>query len=256
MRRISLLLLAVAAAPLAAQQPRALTADDYARAEKYLAANTNPLVLGAAVRPSWLPDSRFWYRNTTAGGSEFVLVDPARRTRARAFDHERLASALSAAAGTSYTAVRLPFTEIEFAQAGQAIRVEANGKRFSCDVRSYQCTADTSARREVPRNSVVSPDGKKAAYIREYNLWLRDLETGRETQLTTDGVKDFGYATDNAGWTRSERAILLWSPDSKKIATFQQDERNVGEMYLASTNVGHPTLRAWKYPLPGDSVVA
>ena len=58
---------------------------------------------------------------------------------------------------------------------------------------------------------------------------------GRETQLTTDGVKDFGYATDNAGWTRSDRPILLWSPDSKKIATFQQDQRDVGEMYLVDT---------------------
>ena len=81
------------------------------------------------------------------------------------------------------------------------------------------------------------------------------LATGAETQLTTDGVKDFGYATDNAGWVSSDRPILLWSPDSKKIATFQQDQRGVGEMYLVSTAVGHPKLTAWKYPLPGDAVV-
>ena len=78
---------------------------------------------------------------------------------------------------------------------------------------------------------------------------------GKETQLTTDGVKDFGYATDNAGWTTSDRAILVWSPDSQKIATFQQDQRGVGEMYLVDTTVGHPTLKRWKYPLPGDAVV-
>jgi dipeptidyl-peptidase-4 len=86
-------------------------------------------------------------------------------------------------------------------------------------------------------------------------LWVRDVATGAETQLTTDGVKDFGYATDNAGWTRSDRAILLWSPDSKKIATYQQDQRGVGEMYLVNTQVGHPKLEAWKYPLPGDDVI-
>ena len=73
--------------------------------------------------------------------------------------------------------------------------------------------------------------------------------------MTTDGVKDFGYATDNAGWSSSNRPILRWSPDSKRIATFQQDQRNVGEMYLVETKVGHPLLRAWKYPLPGDEVV-
>jgi dipeptidyl aminopeptidase/acylaminoacyl peptidase len=102
---------------------------------------------------------------------------------------------------------------------------------------------------------VVSPDGKKAAFIKNWNLWVRDLETKKETQLTTDGVENFGYATDNAGWTHSDRAILLWSPDSKKIATFQQDQRNVSDMYLVSTNVGAPKLSAWKYPLPQDKEI-
>src|SRR5207253_170752 len=46
------------------------------------------------------------------------------------------------------------------------------------------------------------------------------------------------------------------SPDSRKIATFRQDQRNVGDMYLVTTNVGHPTLKSWKYPLPGDKDIA
>lgn len=104
-------------------------------------------------------------------------------------------------------------------------------------------------------NETKSPDGKKTAFIKDFNLWVRDIASAKETQLTTDGVKDFGYATDNAGWTKSDRAILVWSPDSKKIATFQQDQRGVGEMYLVSTNVGHPKLESWKYPLPGDKVI-
>lgn len=102
---------------------------------------------------------------------------------------------------------------------------------------------------------LASPDGKKAAFIKDWNLWVKDLDTKKETQLTTDGVKDFGYATDNAGWTHSDRPILLWSPDSKKIATFQQDQRHVKDMYLVTTNVGAPTLQAWKYPLPGDKEI-
>src|SRR5262249_46080630 len=94
------------------------------------------------------------------------------------------------------------------------------------------------------------------AFIRDWNLWVRDVATRRETQLTKDGVKDFGYATDNAGWTRSDRPILVWSPDSKRIATFQQDQRRVGEMYLVDTTTGHPNLQAWKYPLPGDAIIS
>jgi dipeptidyl-peptidase-4 len=122
-------------------------------------------------------------------------------------------------------------------------------------VKETAMAASADAARRGARAEVPSPDGRRVAFIRRYDLWVRDVATGRESQLTRDGVKDFGYATDNAGWTHSDRPVLLWSPDSKRIATFQQDQRGVGEMYLVPTGVGHPVLRAWKYPLPGDSVV-
>lgn len=102
---------------------------------------------------------------------------------------------------------------------------------------------------------VISPDGRRAAFIRDWNLWVRDTATGKEMPLTADGVENFGYATDNAGWRKSDRPVLLWSPDSKKIATFQQDQRNVSDMYLVTTNVGAPKLEKWKYPLPGEPII-
>jgi len=102
----------------------------------------------------------------------------------------------------------------------------------------------------------MSPDGRHGAFVRDWNVWVRDTASGHERALTMDGVKYFGYATDNAGWSSSDRAIAAWSPDSKKVATQQQDERNVGEMYLVNTTVGHPTLRVSKFPLPGDPVMA
>ena len=104
-------------------------------------------------------------------------------------------------------------------------------------------------------NETLSPDGTKSVFIKNWNLWLRDLATKSETALTTDGVKDFGYATNNAGWTHSDAAVLIWSPDSKKISTFIQDQRHVKDMYLVKTTVGAPVLSQWKYPLPGDSAV-
>ncbi|MEZ5306450.1 MAG: DPP IV N-terminal domain-containing protein [Pyrinomonadaceae bacterium] len=105
------------------------------------------------------------------------------------------------------------------------------------------------------RNSVMSPDGKLTAYIKDWNLWVRNLVSGEDVQLTTDGIKDFGYATDNAGWTDSERPILLWSPDSKMISTYQQDQRHVSDMYVVSTTTGAPKAKVWKYPLPEDKEI-
>ena len=101
----------------------------------------------------------------------------------------------------------------------------------------------------------ISPDGNVAAYINDFNLWIRNTKTDKRTQLTFDGVKDYGYATNNAGWIQSKGPVLKWSPKSDKIATFRQDAREVGEMYLTSTNVGHPKLQAWKYALPGDEKI-
>jgi dipeptidyl aminopeptidase/acylaminoacyl peptidase len=179
----------------------AVSAADYARAERLMPYNTEELILHAVHAPAWLPNGQFSYRTRTAGGMESVLVDARKGTVER-----------SAAAA-----------------AGE--RSESNP------------------------NEVTSPDARRVAFIRDFNLWIREVNGGAETQLTTDGVKDFGYATDNAGWWHSARAVVLWSPDSKRIATFQQDERGVGESYLVSTQPGHTKLDAWKNPMSGDEVI-
>ncbi len=255
MRSLRLLALIVALPATAGAQARPqLTAEDYARAEQFLGYNANPLVLNAGVHPTWLSSGEFWYRVVTARGIEYLLVDPSRRTRVRAFDQAGLARALSEAAGTAFDSLRLALSQLQFSTDKRSITFDAGGKRWTCDVVKNACTGVTIAP-DGGRDGVVSPDGKRVAFIREFNLWVRDVATRRETQLTSDGIKDFGYATDNAGWTRSNRPVLLWSPDSRKIATFQQDERAVGEMYLVETQVHHPVLQAWKYPLPGDSVI-
>ena len=102
---------------------------------------------------------------------------------------------------------------------------------------------------------ILSPNRDFAAYIDNFNLWVRNTKTDKRFQLTFDGYIDYGYSTNNAGWKKSKSPVLKWSPDSKKIATFRQDAREVGEMYLTSTNVGHPKLEAWKYALPGDDKI-
>jgi len=255
MRNSLLLMATLAAQPSLAQAPRALTAQDYARAEQFMGYHTTPLVLGAPVRPSWLPGDRFWYHNTIPQGAEFVLVDPARRARSRAFDHERVAAALSRAADTTYGAFSLPFTQLDFSSDGRSISFDIGSRRWTCDLQGAQCTGETRRGDDARRNAIASPDGKRAAFIRDHNLWVRDLTTGAEKPLTTDGSKDFGYATNNAGWVKSDTPVLIWAPDSKKIATFQHDGRAVGEMYLVDTRVGHPVLEQWKYPLPGDSAI-
>ena len=244
------------AAPGAAQDTiRQLTADDYARSERLLSEHTEALVYGASVTPHWLVDGRFWYENRIREGIEFILVDPRARTREQAFDHGRLAAALAAAGGGTFTAQALPIQSMTF--EGETLIVElAELGRYACAMSSYRCEqAESFEEPSASRLLVVSPDGSLVVFIRDYDLWVRNVETDEETRLTTDGREDFGYATDNAGWTKSDEAVVKWSPDSRKIATFQHDARGVGMMYLVNTQVGHPELQAWKYPLPEDSVI-
>ena len=110
-----------AVAQSVATPPAAVTAADYARAERFLAAAANPLVVGGTVNAAWLPDDRFTYRSSTDDGAEFMLVDPVKKMRTRAFDHERVAAALATAMGSAVDARKLPFQSIELSADGTSV---------------------------------------------------------------------------------------------------------------------------------------
>ena len=258
-------------AGMAQQQARQYTKEDYARAEKFMPYNVAPLAYTGVVHAKWLDDGRFWYRDYVSDGWDFVIVDPSHQTRVPAFDQAKLAAALNAASGgrVKDDARHLTVSDLSFPKPdteGKAdLLVTLGARQFRCDlggagvctpVKVFGPPPELPKVDEAPKIPLpLSPDKKKVAFIRDWNLWTRDVATGEETQLTTDGLKDYGYATDNAGWKQSDNPILVWSPDSRKIATFQQDQRKVGEMYLVPVTNGHPKLKAWKYPLVGDANV-
>jgi dipeptidyl-peptidase-4 len=249
--------------PLAAQQPRVYTTADYAQAEKFMPYNTNPLVLHAVENPTWLPDGRMTYRDTGATAKTWMLVDPIKGTKAKAFDHVKLAAALQALnpTGKPVDPNHLPISAFTLADSDNTVILTLAGRQLRCDLSGAGvCKPDATpaAAASGRRRSTgldLSPDGRKGAFIRNWNLWVRDIATQKETQLTTDGVPNYGYATDNAGWQHSDNPVLVWSPDSKRIATFQQDQRKTGELYLTNVTNGHPTLTTLKYPLVGDKNV-
>ncbi|MBS1806064.1 MAG: DPP IV N-terminal domain-containing protein [Acidobacteria bacterium] len=258
--RIVLVSLAIAPVCLLSQQPRQYTDADYASAEKFMAYNVNPLAYKGQVNAQWLDDGRFWYREVDSTGMSYVVVDPAKGSRAPLFDQEKLAAALKPVSKAGADAKHLQLTDISLANSGRTFIFTSRGATYQCEIGStYSCkliAGGPPAKDEAAHPPLtLSPDRKLGAFIRDWNLWVRNLESGAETQLTTDGVENFGYATDNAGWKHSDSAIVLWSADSKKIATFQQDQRKTGEMYLVPVSNTHPKLEAWKYPLVGDKDV-
>ena len=246
-----------------AQAGRVYTAADYAQAEKFMDYSVKPLVYHSVEHPAWLADGRFWYRDLGPDGVAYMLVDPVRQTKAVAFDQGKVAAALNAAIGsgklvasssTALDAGHLPIDDLKLEDGDRVVLLTMGRRLVRCDLRGTEgCKAAGDV---LPEIYDLSPDGKKAAFVRDNNLWVRVVASAQEAQLTKDGVPDFGYATDNAGWTHSDKPIVAWSPDSKKIATFQMDQRKVGRMYLVSTVDGHPRLDSWHYPLAGDENVA
>jgi dipeptidyl aminopeptidase/acylaminoacyl peptidase len=104
-------------------------------------------VYQARIKPNWFADNtRFWYcKDLRGGGKEFVLVDAAKGIRTLAFNHEKLATALSKAAGEAFKGDRLPFSEITFVDDSQAVQFQAANRTWRCDLNSYQCVATTNA---------------------------------------------------------------------------------------------------------------
>lgn len=229
-------------------QANQVTTNDYQRAELQLSATTSKLVTGTVDYPSWSSNNQLVYRSHTDKGNRFYVVDAKSEQKKLAFDHQKLAEALARITDSDVNQDKLPFASFRFSDT-QAISLSIKGKPYRCTLTNYLCQIDKSAKH---RNEMLSPDGKRAVFIRDYNLWMRDVASNEESQLTTDGVKNFGYATNNAGWIRSDKPVVTWSPDSKKLTTFRHDSRNVGDMGVISTAIGHPKIDVWKYPLPGD----
>lgn len=248
-------------AAVSAQQPQAITDADYSRAAHQLLPYTTPLVDHLMRSAHWSDGSHFWYIDSDHGVQTVVTGDAAAGTKSPAFQTAGLVSSLHTAGLAETDPAKIRFDDFE-PEANNVAIVSVHGERFECALTmSYLCKKLPPKRAGsiggyltglAAAEAVLSPDGKRAVFVRDWNLWVRDVRTGVEKQLTTDGVKDFGYATDNAGWKHSAQAIAIWSPDSEMVATFQQDQRTVADFTTTGTQVGHSQTDVWKYPFVGD----
>jgi dipeptidyl-peptidase-4 len=101
-----------------------------------------------------------------------------------------------------------------------------------------------------------SPDGRQVAYVRENDIYVEDVVTGRITPLTTDGGSETINGTSD--WVNEEeldlRDAFRWSPDGRHIAYWQFDTRGVGRFVLVNyTDALYPALTTFAYPKPGTT---
>ena len=225
-----------------------LNVEKYKKAELQLSKFTDKQITGTVDYPHWSNNEQLLYRSSTEQGKQFFVLDAKTKQKKLAFDHQKLSAALARITEKEVNQENLPFKSFEIVSKNK-ISLKVKGKAYQCNIESYLCKLTKNT---AKKNELVAPNGERAVFIREHNLWLRNLNDNSEKQLTIDGIENFGYATNNAGWIRGKKPVVKWSPDSKKLTTFKHDGRNVGEMGIVSTAVGHPKIDVWKYPLPGD----
>ncbi len=153
------------------------TPADYERARHLDKLYPENLAVNIAGPVVWIGDSsRFWYRRSMAAGHEFALIDARSLKRAPAFDHRAIASSLSAAAGHTYAATKLPFDDFNFTKDETAIQFHAADADWKCTLADSHCEKDRRVCRRGGRRAwqdKPSPDGRWRAVIRNYNIVLQ-----------------------------------------------------------------------------------
>lgn len=104
--------------------------------------------------------------------------------------------------------------------------------------------------------ATFSPDGTMVAFVRDNNIFVKDLKSDTEKQITTDG-KPNQIINGTTDWVYEEEfsftQAFFWSPDSRRIAYLKFDERAVREFNMTYYNALYPELYAYKYPKAGEN---
>jgi dipeptidyl-peptidase-4 len=241
-----------------------VTEDTYRRASFFLSGNLQKQVFHMDVSPNWLRDSAaFWHVTQTENGKRFFVTTISEKTTREAFDHNKVAHRLAEASGEKISSDDLPFSRIQPGIDG-LIEFSWRGHRWS-----YDPDTDTLEKKEqlkVSSGTILSPDGRWEAFSKDHNLYVRDVWTGVEKRLSSDGTKELSYA-NRYGWSdlikgeqgiRPENFHAVWSPDSKKLLTGIHDTRLAQKMFLLDYSQDdryRPELYGYFRGSPGDTTV-
>ncbi len=242
-----------------------ITSADYERAAQFLPGAIRGLVLNATPVPNWIGETDiFWYRRDTKDGFRFETVNAESGVAEPSFDHNAIARALSLELGSELSANKLPFSSFRYSDGMRRVSFSAGGKAFECSRDGSSCSAGKSEAGDPA--AVVSPDGKRAVFSRNHNLWLRDLSTGDERPLTADGTADFAYryaafrttyVEERRGAEPATYAGATWSPDGRYVLAVRSDDRGVKAApyvveYLPPDSP-RPVAHEIAMPTPGDA---
>ena len=239
-----------------------VTVADYHRADS-LAEKFRDKTWYGNVRPTWAGETNvFTYENQTPEGTVYILVDPVKKTKAEAFNTEKLARKMSEISDTLIEAGNLPIRRVTFNEDLKSFSFIWNNVKWTCKIPSYKLESGEredernwrrgrgewvwGSRDELSNDPVSSPDNKWEAYIEDYNVYVKNKESGDDYRLSYDGGIGTYYSS-----------FMEWSPDSKKIMAYRvkSAEKHIIH-YIESSpdDQVQPEHHAYEYTKPGDAL--
>lgn len=267
----------------------------YVQAERFTKEKLNTMLFSTTVDPHWFQKGNcFWYEYKTSEGKAWYVVDPVAKTKRPLFDLDDVAAQITEIVKDPFTAQQLPIQKLEAQEDGRTFtfhivssqdakkdttdKKEPKNKKelffFSYDYPTRKLTwlEDKKKETEYPDWASFSPDGKTVVYAKDLNLYRMTREdyeklkkddkdsTVTDIQLTTFGVKDFGFGqpysllnTDTLCNGKRKGVWGVWSPDSRYFAITVEDEREVKDLWVINSMASpRPTLETYKYQMPGE----
>lgn len=238
------------------------TEKDYERANG-LDKQLSGKVLHSEIRPAWIgKTSRLIFEDRTSAGKDYMLADPAKKTVNKAFDAVKLAEALGKVTGDKIKSDDLPLRNLTMADDLKTVTFEYSGSVYKCDLKKYAVTKQSDSRRppswggdgrwawgfrdELIGRPDTSPDKKMTAFVRDYNLWIRNLEEKKDYKLSNDG-----------GIGKYYSASVEWSPDSRKIMAYlviPAAKHMISYIESSPADQVQPKYYSYEYTKPGDVV--
>jgi len=222
-------------------------------------------VLNSTIFPNWIRDSScFWYERELNNGKNFCLVNSHTGDNIQLFDHKALAESLANASGCIVEAVNLPITKLTVDLEPLSIRFLAFNRRWVFNATSASCIeVDVEPLISAEINDwVISPNDRYAVFLRDFDLWLIDIDSMEERALTQDGEEDNAYGVAGTAWGGLPGVVslqALWSPDSRKVYVAQRDRRKVKKLpivhHVPCDGSLRPELEYLKISYPGDRYI-
>lgn len=231
----------------------------YKRADDLIKLTTDKVYYGN-VRPVWIGKTNcFLYENLTPDGTRYIIVNAENASRKPAFDQVRFAKSLQAETGVKADPGKLPVRNIVIADDQKSFAFSYDSYNWICNLKDYKIKKGEKAaervrtdrwdwgfRDELSNDPVESPDKKWTAFIKNFNVYIKQKDDNKEYQLSFDGGTGEYYSS-----------FMKWSPDSRKLAVcrIKPAEKHIIH-YIESSPADQlqPKHYSYEYQKPGDAV--